>query len=158
MMSRYLLGTVAAAVCGLTVSIAAQAPESKPSAQEQANAVVTIEGCVAREQDVPGRKPNIVERAGVMKDYMLTHAKVTAPLAAANAVTSTQPVGTTGSMGVMYDIKELDEKRLEPFVGKRVQIEGTLTDLTKSPSAGPTEDLPDIRALTIRPATGECPR
>src|SRR4029453_9626260 len=40
----------------------------------------TVVGILAkhrqREQDVPGRKPNVAERAGVMEDYILTSAKV----------------------------------------------------------------------------------
>jgi hypothetical protein len=121
---------------------------------------VTVEGCLVREQDVPGRAPNPAEKAGVMEDYILTNTKIvkgSAPAGtAAEAKPGDTPTGTSGS-STMYDVKGLEGSQLKPHVGKRVQIEGTFADLTKSPSAKPGEDLADLRGTAIRPATGDCP-
>src|SRR3954468_3051278 len=92
-MKRYLVGCSAAAVLAFAVGVAAQEPTYPPkSPQTQASSAqsepATIEGCLMREQDVPGRKPNVAERAGVMEDYILTNAKVvkgTAPKSSASA-------------------------------------------------------------------------
>jgi hypothetical protein len=46
---------------------------------------------------------------------------------------------------------------LKPLAGKRVQIDGTFADVTKSPTAGATEDLIDLRGTAIRAASGQCP-
>ena len=98
------------------------------------------------------------ERAGVLEDYILTSAKVikgSAPSAAAPQARPGEPVGTSGAAS-MFDVKGMDDARLKEFVGKRVQIDGTFADVEKSPSAGRTEDLIDLRATAIRPAAGDC--
>lgn len=161
--SRYLFASAAAGLFAAAVGVAAQEPKPDPqtprapSAQEQ-KATVTVEGCLMREQDVPGRKPNIAERAGVMEDYILANAKMikrSAPQAAAQARPG-DPTGTAGTTSPMYDVKGLADDQLKPLVGKRVQIDGTFADMSKSPSAGPTADLADIRGTAIRSATGDC--
>jgi hypothetical protein len=50
----------------------------------------------------------------------------------------------------MFDVKGIDDKQLKEFAGKRVQIDGTFSDVNKSATAGPTEDLVDIRGTAIR--------
>lgn len=167
-MKRYLFGWLAAGVFALVASVAAQYPQTTPQTQPQTRTptaqsqpVVTVEGCLMREQDVPGRKPNVAERAGVMEDYILTNAKVvkgSAPPAASTQAKPAEPTGTSGTISApMYDVKGIDDARLKQLVGKRVEIEGTFADLEKSPSAKPTEDLVDIRGTTIRQTSGECP-
>jgi hypothetical protein len=149
-----------AAAFALTVSVAAQttAPAGQsqpasPAATSQAGAV-TLEGCLAREDAVPGREPNIVERRGIMEDYILTSTKVVKGSAPASSSAQTdRPTGTSGATA-MYHVKGLNDDRLKTMVGKRVQVEGTLSDLDK-PTPGST-DLPDINATTIRQVTGDC--
>jgi hypothetical protein len=166
-MRRYLFGCAVAGICALSVDVVAQqqpppASQTKPqtpapSTQAQAG-TVTVEGCLVREQDVPGRKPNVAERAGVGEDYMLTSAKMikgSAPQA--SAAKPGQPVGTAGAQGPMYDVRGIDNDKLKGMVGRRVQIDGTFADVRKDPSAGPTEDLPDIQGTAIRQVAGECP-
>jgi hypothetical protein len=51
------------------VAISAQAPAAQ--AQDAAKPATTITGCVYNEKDVPGRAPNVAERAGVLEDYIL---------------------------------------------------------------------------------------
>jgi hypothetical protein len=160
-MSRHLLGCTAAGVFALAIGAAAQDVPSYPAPAAQAQkAAVTVEGCLMREQDVPGRKPNVVERAGVLEDYILANAKMlkgSAPQASTAAAQPAQPTGTSGTLSPMYDVKGIDDKRLKELVGKRVQIDGAFADVNKSPAAGPTEDLADIRGTAIRQVSGECP-
>lgn len=164
-MNRRLLGCAVACVFALAAGVAAQQyPPSNPQTPSQTPAMqqapVTVEGCLMREQDVPGRKPNVAERAGVMEDYILANAKVikgSEPEGSAAQAKPTEPTGTSGKLAPMYDVKGIDDEQLKQFAGKRVQIDGTFADLTKSPTAGPTEDLVDIRGTAIRAATGECP-
>jgi hypothetical protein len=168
-MNRNLFGCAIAGVFALIAGVAAQnpppnprtQPQTRPPAAQEQTATVTVEGCLVREQDVPGRKPNVAERAGVLEDYILTNAKMvkgSAPATSAALSSTSQPTGTAGTVATpMYDVKGIDDARLKQFVGKRVQIDGTFADVSKSPSAGPTEDLADIRGTTIRQATGDCP-
>jgi hypothetical protein len=162
-MSRTLFGLTAAGVFAVVGSLAAQepapypqTPPRTPAAQEQK--AVTVEGCLMREEDVPGRKPNVAERAGVMEDYILTNTKMVKGTAPQQASTSKpgEPIGTSGA-SAMYDVKGIDDAQLKPLAGKRVQIDGTFADVTKSPTAGATEDLIDLRGTAIRAASGQCP-
>jgi hypothetical protein len=166
-MHRNLVGCAAASVLALTVGVTAQNPPStpqtqpptrQPAAQEQP--MVTVEGCLMREQDVPGRKPNVAERAGVAEDYILANAKVVKGTAPKGTVQpkAGEPTGTSGKFAPMYDVKGINDEQLKPLAGKRVQIEGRFADVDKTPPpAGQTEDLVDIRGTTIRAAKGECP-
>jgi hypothetical protein len=58
----------------------------------------------------------------------------------------------------MYQVKGIDDEKLKPLLGKRVEIEGTLADLDEpaKPSPG-AEDLADLQGTTIRQVTGDCP-
>jgi hypothetical protein len=149
------LSAVTALSAGLAAQGAAGTPQSQPPAAAAAQSgTVTVEGCLAREDEIPGRKPNIAERQGIMEDYILTSTKIvkgSAPKAA------DRPTGTAGTapLTAMYHVKGLNDDRLKPLLGRRVQVEGTLQDLDKP--AGGSTDLPDIQATTIRQVTGDCP-
>ena len=75
---------VAGAFCvtlAMTAALSAQTASQNPTQQPPATASaqehsVTVEGCLVREKDVPGRQPNTAERAGVMEDFILTNAKI----------------------------------------------------------------------------------
>ena len=130
---------------------------------------VTVEGCLRREEDVPGRKPNVAERTGIMEDYILSSAKIvkgsTMGSGAAETKPAETPLGTSGTQQ-MYDVKGMDDAQLKPLVGQRVQIDGTITPVTQ-PAARPdpdtgvvppaANDLPDIRGAAIRQVSGDCP-
>jgi hypothetical protein len=139
-------------------------PTQTPGAQAQKPAptptagAVTLEGCLVQEKDVPGRSPNIVEKAGIMEDYILTDSKVVSGSAPSSpGATGTSGAAATGTSGATarYHVKGLSDDRLKPMLGRRVQVEGRLQDLDK-PTPGST-DLPDIQATTIRQVSGECP-
>jgi hypothetical protein len=161
-MSPRSIGCTALTSIALAVSVAAQAPATQsqtPTAKPQTSSAsaVTIEGCLVREADVPGRKPNIVERRGVMEDYILMSTKVVKGSAPSDAA---RPTGTTGTAGAsrLYQVKGIDDERLKALLGKRVQVEGTLADLDEpaKPSAG-AEDIADIQGSSVRQVSGECP-
>jgi hypothetical protein len=172
-MKRFSVALSTAMALALSVGLAAQSSQTQPptpqSQQPAATAQghqVTVEGCLFQEKDVPGRQPNVAERTGVMEDYILTAANFVkgevpgAPKAAA-AGDPAQPVGTSGSEP-MYEVVGLDDERLKPHVGKRVQIEGSVDpkDFEEYKAAKergePLNDLPEIRATSIREGSGEC--
>jgi hypothetical protein len=115
---------------------------------------------------VPGRKPNIVERAGVSEDYLLTNAVVikgTAPAAPA-AKSADTPVGTSGARPAMFDVKGIDRDELKKLLGNRVQVDGTFEELEEAKPSGDSkaddskksEDLVDIRGTAIRLVSANC--
>ena len=144
--------------CALWLTAQAQTPA--PATQTPAAApagTVTVEGCLVREADVPGRSPNVAERAGITEDYILTSTKMvkgSAPGPAAR--TGDRPVGTAGAAAAMYEVEGIDDEKLKPNLNRRVQIDGTFENTDRTPS-GPSDDLIQIRATMIRPVAGECP-
>lgn len=172
-MSRHFFGGALAGAIALTATVSAQNPPAQPPAprppaaqdqpRTQETATVTVEGCVMREADVPGRKPNVAERAGIAEDYILTSTKVvkgSAPGRGAQARTGDAPTGTSGTQGAMYEIEGIDEQQLKQHAGRRVQIDGTFENVdraTASPERGtPADDLVEIRGTTIRQVAGDC--
>jgi hypothetical protein len=141
-----------------------QSPTPQSQRTEQAQSI-TIEGCLVREADVPGRRPNVAERAGIGEDYVLTSTRMIKGTAPAGGAATTQrpgdqPVGTSGTSTGMYEIDGIDDEQLKPHVGRRVQIDGTFDDLDEARQAtdrDDNDDLPEIEASAIRPASGTCP-
>jgi hypothetical protein len=150
-------------------------PAPVPDAEQAADATATttLTGCVYRERDIPGREPNIAERAGILEDYIL-----------ADATTSgTQPTATgtsgivgaaTGPMHKMFKLENIDDERLQALVGKRVEVTGRIdaeaADTAAQPagttgtvpkadeSLGPdTIELPEFEVTAIREVAGTCP-
>jgi hypothetical protein len=167
----------------LTASVAAQNPPQSPPAQQppaartpatqdktdradRAKAPVTVEGCLLREEDVPGRKPNVAERAGVGEDFILTQSKMikgTAPSHAASHAKTGEAVGTSGtkSASMMFEVEGISGADLKAHAGHRVQIDGTFENIDNATKAAdsktPSDDLPEIRGVAIRQVAGECP-
>jgi hypothetical protein len=166
------LGTTLAGttLAGTTLSLSAQVPAPAPGpstparpttsgvgAQTVAN--LTLVGCLYHEKSVPGRTPNVAEKAGVREDYILAGA--TMPADAAK--------NTTLATGNMYEVDDISEDKLRPLVGKRVEVTGRIdpdnNKLGAAP-AGPTPDkglgpdtinLPEFDASTIKEVAGTCP-
>jgi hypothetical protein len=164
-MRRSLIAGLFACALGLTATVAAQNPQTpapqtpdKPAATQTEAGKVTVEGCVIREADVPGRQPNVAERAGVGEDYILASAKMikgSAPKSGAKATGET-PTGTAGKLGAMYKIEGVDDDQLKQHVGQRVQIEGTFENVDRA-GAPSAEHLVELRGTTIRKVAGDCP-
>jgi hypothetical protein len=139
-------------------TVAAQNPPSQPPQsprptsavrplQKGSEGLVTIEGCLVHEADIPGRIPKVPESAGVTGDYVLTRAKV---------IKGTSPATLTG----MYDVDDIDAGQLASYVGQRVQIDGWFDDLDRAVSpAGRSraeDDLVEIRGSAIRAIAKDC--
>jgi hypothetical protein len=165
-MSRYFFGCAAAIVLAGAVTAAAQQypPAKTPPSTQPPAQMATVEGCLMKEADVPGRKPNVAERAGIMEDYILTQIKAikgTLPAGATEAKPGT-PVGTAGyTRATMFEVRGIDDEQLKKHVGRRVQIEGTFQNVdrlqAKPETQTPTDDLAEIRGTVIRQVSGECP-
>lgn len=127
-----------------------------------------MEGCVTREADIPGRRPNVAERAGITEDFVLTNARVikgSAPATGSPAAGAATPGTTPGSAGVagqgtMFEIEGLDGDQRKQHLNRRVQLEGAFENVggnATQASPRPTDDLVEIRATSIRPVAGDCP-
>jgi hypothetical protein len=159
-MRIYTLGSICGALA-LSATVVAQAPQppqgqsqaTPPAARAQGQAqAVTVEGCLVREADVPGRKPNVAERAGIAEDYILTTTKM---------VKGSAPAAKAGAKAGMYEVEGLDDEQLKPHLGHRVQLDGTFENVDRAsapPERGtPADDLVEIRATAIRHVAANCP-
>ncbi len=165
-MSRKIFGSGCALLLASTVFASAQSqpyPQSTASAP-QASATVTVEGCLFREADVPGRQPPEGDRERVKRDddYVLANAKMikgSAPPAPSAPAREDTPTGTSSvtSAPRMYKVEEIDKDQLEQHKGSRVQIDGVLsnTEMAGNP-VSPAMDLVKIRGTAIRAVTGDC--
>ena len=184
-MSRKVFGGAIVLALGMSGALAAQTPQG--TAQQPATSghsmeaqPVTVEGCLVREQAVPGREPNVAERAGVMEDYILTSVKFVkgsphasaAGTRGATGATGTAAGETAGTSGMAkadtkLEIRGIDDEQLQQFVGQRVQIEGKLdpSDFAEraheksSASGEKSGDLPELHGTVIRKSssTDPCP-
>jgi hypothetical protein len=141
-----------------------------PAASVKVQPTTTLVGCLYRENQVPGRKPNIVERAGVLEDYILADAAVSPEAPGATAGTSGKSASVPAS-GSMYKIESIPDERLKSLVGKRVEVKGKINPQRRPPGPGsatgaPTPDkglgpdqinLPELDASSIRESSGTCP-
>jgi hypothetical protein len=176
-------GAIAVACSGALVMAQAvadarpqQSPQSPSTTQPTTSvsqSVTTLSGCVYQEKDVPGRSPNVAERAGILEDYIL--AEVTPSPTASTPSTSTPgTAGTSGTVtsGAMYKLELVDDAKLKTLVGKRVEVTGRIDaepgDKTDTPTAPPTTptdraigrdrvDLPEFEVTSIREVSGTCP-
>ena len=164
------------AVCltlGLSGAVSAsqnptQQPPSDTTVQQH---TVTVEGCLVREKDVPGRQPNVAERQGVMEDFILTHAKVVKGHPSSSGAATSGTAGATGTAGAsvapmkMFEVRGLKDAELQQFVGQRVEIEGKVdpADLAErsrekaKPGGEPSGDLPELNGATIRKSSSTEP-
>jgi len=144
-------------------------PRSEPQATTPAGQQTTLVGCLYREDQVPGRKPNVAERGEVLEDYILADALIaTAQTRPGATPGATGTSGTTPASGNMYKVEGPPDERLKALVGKRVEVIGRIdpeggpgaTPGTPKPDRGPGPDdinLPEFEASSIREIPGTCP-
>jgi hypothetical protein len=178
MVRKYILPCAFAVFCAGVVANAQtaagqqQPPQTPTTATEQAS--TTVEGCIYREQDIPGRTPNVAERQGVLEDYILV-----ADAKASGAVGTSGTAGTGGVSGSasiaapkMFKLEHADDEKLRALIGKRVTVVGKV-DAEKSDSKtatgtsgtagtdrsmGPDKiNLPEFEVTSISESTGTCP-
>jgi hypothetical protein len=127
--------------------------------------VTKLAGCLYRENSVPGRSPNVAEKAGVLEDYILadaTPAREPNPLSDPPIADKSQPPGATAGLasGRMYKVTKIDDERLKALVGKRVEVTGTIKqDNDAKPADRATHtNLPNIEGTSIHEIVGApCP-
>jgi hypothetical protein len=129
----------------------------------------TLVGCLYREDQVPERKPNVAERAGVLEDYILADATMPSAESKPGATPgATGTAGTTPESGNMYKVEGPPDERLKGLVGKRVEVMGRIdpeggpgaTPGAPRPDRSPGPDkinLPEFEATSIREVPGTCP-
>jgi hypothetical protein len=136
-----------------------------------AQSSTTITGCVYKEADVPGRTPNLAEKAGIMEDYILATVQTSTNPSSGSAPSAT---GTSGTSGSMYKLEKIADERLRAVVGKRVEVTGRIDserdDNAGRPSGttgstaqsdrslGPDRiNLPEFEVSEMREVSGTCP-
>jgi hypothetical protein len=164
-MTAALASTFVAAVAAQAQQPAQPAQAQQPPAVTATTSTTTLSGCLYREDQVPGRKPNVAERAGILEDYILADASF--------AGTQKGPQGLTGNApasGNMYKVEGPSDERLKALVGKRVEVTGRI-DPEGGPGAAPAPgsprpdrglgpdkiNLPEFEATSIREVSGTCP-
>ena len=152
----------------------AQQPQTQPGAPATAAASqpTTLTGCVYREQDVPGRAPNVAERAGVLEDYILAGVTPNAPQGTPAGTPGAAGTSGTAKAGAMYKLELIADEKLRALVGKRVEVTGRIDaeagDKPATPATPPASqtdramgrdrvDLPEFEVTSIREVTGTCP-
>lgn len=163
-----------AALAGTQASLGAgqgqDPPPPRPTAQAPAatapQPATTLVGCLYREDQIAGRKPNIAERAGVLEDYILADA--TMPSGQPKAGAAPQATGTSGASpasGNTYKVEGPADEQLKALVGKKVEVSGRI-DPEGGPGGKPREDrslspdqinLPEFEASSIKEVAGTCP-
>jgi hypothetical protein len=173
---RKLITSVTLALPLVTALASAQTPSKPqdpprqtpppPTATAQQSAT-TLTGCLYREDQVPGRKPNVAERAGVLEDYILADASSSAKPGATPGATGT--AGTKPATGNMYKVEGPSDEKLKALVGKRVEATGRI-DPEGAPGTAPGTprpdkglgpdqiNLPEFEATSIREVAGTCPK
>jgi hypothetical protein len=156
---------------------APQPTPSQPRSTASDERPSTFAGCLYREDAIPGRSPNVAEKAGVLEDYILADATIAPssapdrPGAEAESSRPGQPEqragqpaagGTAGlATGRMYKVTKISDDRLKALIGKRVEVTGTVKpDGDVQPGEKPVnfENLPNIEATAIRETSGAtCP-
>lgn len=178
-----IVATALAVTCAGALSAQTPPPTQTPQQQTAAqqpnqDQVTTLTGCVYREQDIPGRAPNVAERAGILEDYIL--AEISPSTAAAGTAGATGTSGTPPTSGAaamksasMFKLEFVKDDELKTLVGKRVEVTGKIDreagDKTGAPATTPPTtqtdkvlgrdriDIPEFEVTSIREVTGTCP-
>ena len=147
-----------------------QAPQTPPSsATMQTAATTTLQGCVYEEKDVPGRTPNVAEKAGVMEDYILVTSEnpsATAGTSGTNPPTAAPASGTASMVGKAFKLEQIADERLKAVVGKRVEVTGRVDADNKAatgvkpdqnPGSPDKIELPEFEVTSLKEVEGTCP-
>ena len=161
-MNRKLLAWGFVCACSYAPALAASMTQ-QTQPDRSANTAVTVEGCVTREADVPGRQPTDADRERWKRDddYVLTDAKMVKGSApTARAASDEKPTGTAGTVGapLLFKIEKLPIDQVREQRSKRVQIDGTFRNEERSNNPASTAfDLVKLDGASIRTVGGDCP-
>ena len=178
-MKRLWMSGAAAVFAMSMASVGAQAPQNppqqtqpptqNPTQQSSAaqGATTTLTGCVYKEADIPGRSPNIAERAGMMEDYILVTSASASGTAGATGTSGT--AGAAVPAGKAFKLEHAADEKLSAVVGKRVEVTGRVDkdDQTTAGTTGARPDtnpmspdqieLPEFEVTAIKEVEGTCP-
>lgn len=176
MVKKYIIAAALAATWSVA-GIAAQQPQTqKPAAQAVPGkkTPATIVGCVYREKDIPGRAPNVAERAGILEDYILAEIS-SSPLAGKTGTagaTGTSGQANVPTFGAMYKLEFASAEKLQTLVGRRVEAVGQIdAEEGDAPAPAPTTtttttdkiigrdrvNLSEFEVASIKEVPGTCP-
>jgi len=165
-MNHRMLAVGFACACSCTALLSAETRQAQPAspAAAQDTAVVTVEGCLMREADVPGRRPIAANQERVKRDddFILVDGKMIKgepPASTADVKAEDKPVGTSGTAEpVMLKVEKISREDLHENRGKRVQIDGSFRYPERGANiVNPATDLAKIDATAMRVVGGECP-
>jgi hypothetical protein len=160
-MNRKLLAIGFACACSGTVVLNAHPQDTQP-ATPLSGAAVTVEGCLMREADVPGRTPVPADQERVKRDddYILTQTamvKGTAPTPSSGSPAADKPTGTSGAAPLMFKVEKISTEQLASYRGQRVQIDGTFRYPERATNVvSPATDLVKLDGTSIRSVRGDC--
>ena len=165
-----------AGMLALGVGALAQEPakQDPPAARTATEQQITVTGCIVREADYrstkdAGKGGVAGTGVGAGNEFVLTDAKVSSGASGETA----SPTGTSGST-TAYELSGTGEGKASEFVGRRVEITGTLkaADVSASgrPTGGATAGQPpsgvdvtskdlklrEINVVSVKEATGTC--
>jgi hypothetical protein len=160
-LSRVVIATVGATVIA-TLPATAQQRTMAPAEQ------VTLTGCVMKESDWR-KAQRFAVPLGDGDEYILANATVAESSRSASPAATAGPtngaVGTTGRPLTSYELIGKNEKMAAPYVGKHVEMSGTLkaqeigpSGPTGGPSAPVTADLRmrELDVASVHEAEGTC--
>jgi hypothetical protein len=149
-MTQRILGCGYACLVAMTM---AGVVSVKSTVAAQASGV-TVEGCIVKEIDAPGRVVPEEERTRIVREnnFVLAQTKVTA---------GTDLTASTDSSDVqaplMYRIKDVKKAELNGHVGHRVQIEGTFDKIGRAKNAlSYASDLVELKGTSIKMLAETC--
>ncbi len=142
-MKRILVGLSGVLAVTLTAAVGAQTPAQPPSAPaaSQSGQQVKLIGCIQREADFrqardKGRGGVAGTGVGVSDEFVLTNASMAVQGLKSDA----------GPIDPAYELTGANESKAKEFVGKRVEISGTIkpaeTTATGKPTGGATAGTP----------------
>jgi len=159
-MMKFLLrsGVASGIVMTAVVGVWAGTQDSRPQ-PPTTTARATVEGCLYKEVDVPGRHvpDEMRSRTVTDEDYVLAKAQVVKGSAPAAKADAKPGEGTTANSG-MYKVKGSNLK-LGEHAGHRVQVDGTFDhqDRAGKPATF-AYDLVILNGTALRQLPGDCPK
>jgi hypothetical protein len=185
MRSTFLCACCATAALSLGMAASAQTTGQQPPqnrtqtnspAPRQTGQTVVVRGCIESEADFRkarnlGRGGSAGTGVGVGNEFVLIDPKIASAGGPPRAGGAT---GTTGAPAQPYKLTGANEGKVSQFVGKRVEITGTLKPMAQAAGAatGPTADgrppqidvfagddlkLSELEVASVRETAGTCP-
>ena len=132
-----------------TSSPSTQTPAPSTQTPRASGDQVTVTGCIQREADY--RKATGAGQGGVAGTGVGSANEFVLANASMSGGANTGTTGTAGSTSnTAYELTGPNEGRAATYVGKRVEIMGTLKPTDTAPAGGGTANVPGSRDLKLR--------